>query len=121
MVNRTGPTNVYLRRLINYLEKIGRENNARIWIYVAELLSRPTRERVEVNLEKINRLCKEGDAVVVPGKVLGYGKLDKKLTIAAWRFSESALEKIEKAGSEAISIEELTRRNPKGSNVKIII
>jgi len=121
MVKRTGPTNVYLRRLINSLEKVGRENNANIWIYVAELLSRPTRNRVEVNLGKINRLCKEGDMVVVPGKVLGYGRLDKKLTIAAWRFSENALRKIEQVGAEAIGIEELVRRNPKGSNVKIII
>jgi len=121
MVKRTGPTNVYLRRLINSLEKVGKENNANIWMYVAELLSKPTRKRVEVNLGKINKLCNEGDMVLVPGKVLGYGRLDKKITVAAWRFSENALRKMEQVGSEAISIEELIRRNPKGSNVKIII
>jgi len=121
MVKRTGPTNVYLRRLIDSLEKIAKENNANIWMYVAELLSKPTRGRVEVNLEKINKLCKEGDTILVPGKVLGYGRLDKKIVVAAWRFSESALNKIKQVGSEAISIEELIRRNPKGSNVKIII
>ena len=34
-------------------------------------------------------------------KVLGNGKLEKKLTIQANKFSKSALEKIEKAGSKA--------------------
>ena len=35
-------------------------------------------------------------------KVLGDGELTKKLKISAHRFSQSALEKIEKAGGEAI-------------------
>ena len=35
-------------------------------------------------------------------KVLGSGELTKKLKIAAHRFSKSALEKIEKAGGEAV-------------------
>ena len=35
-------------------------------------------------------------------KVLGDGELTKKLKISAHRFSKSALEKIEKAGGEAI-------------------
>jgi large subunit ribosomal protein L15 len=34
-------------------------------------------------------------------KVLGNGKLEKKITIQANKFSKSALEKIEKAGSKA--------------------
>ena len=34
-------------------------------------------------------------------KVLGNGKLEKKLTVQANKFSKSALEKIEKAGSKA--------------------
>jgi len=35
-------------------------------------------------------------------KVLGDGELSKKLTVSAHRFSRSALEKIQKAGGEAI-------------------
>ena len=34
-------------------------------------------------------------------KILGNGKLEKKLTIRAHRFSSSALEKIESSGSKA--------------------
>lgn len=37
-------------------------------------------------------------------KVLGDGELTKKLKISAHRFSKSALEKIEKAGGEAITL-----------------
>lgn len=37
-------------------------------------------------------------------KVLGDGELTKKLKISAHRFSKSALEKIEKAGGEAVTV-----------------
>ncbi len=37
-------------------------------------------------------------------KVLGDGELTKKLKISAHRFSKSALEKIEKAGGEAVTL-----------------
>ena len=35
-------------------------------------------------------------------KVLGHGELTKKLTVTAHRFSKSAVEKIEKAGGQAV-------------------
>jgi len=38
-------------------------------------------------------------------KVLGDGDLTKKLTVAAHRFSKSAVEKIEKAGGKAVIVE----------------
>ena len=63
----------------------------------------------------------EGESVVVPGKVLSDGKLDHKVTVAALGFSKNAEAKIVNAGSEAISIAELAERNPKGSNVKIML
>ncbi len=116
MVKRTGPTNVYLRKLARRLWK----TKVPIWRRIAEELMKPRRKRREVNISRINRYTKEGDVVVVPGKVLGYGFLDHKVTVAAWRFSEKAREKILEVGGEAISIEELLERNPKGSNVKII-
>jgi len=47
------------------------------------------------------------------------GDLDKKLTVAAYSFSEKAKEKINKNG-RAISIVELLKENPKGSKVRIV-
>ena len=93
---------------------------ARIRRAVADELERPRRNRRVVNLSRINRYTKPNDVVVVPGKVLGMGTLDHPVTVAAFAFSKRAKELIEKAGGEAISIKELIKRNPKGSNVKII-
>jgi large subunit ribosomal protein L18e len=119
--NPTGPTNVELRMLIRFLRRAANEYKAAIWDYVADLLEKPTRHRVEVNISKINRLANDGDVIIVPGKVLGYGTLNKKITIAAWSFSRGAVNVIKRVGAEAITIPELVRRNNKGSNVKIII
>jgi len=57
---------------------------------------------------------------VVPGKVLGAGKIDHPLHVAAFAFSEQARLKILKAKGKCLSILELVERNPKGTNVKII-
>ena len=42
------------------------------------------------------------------------------IEVAAWKFSKTAREKIEKAGGKCYSIRELVEKNPKGSNVRII-
>ncbi len=114
-------TDVQRLMLIKLLKKVARENKANIWRYVAELLQKPRRLRPQVNISKINRYTKDGDTIIIPGKVLGAGNLDHKVTVAAYSYSESAKEKIEKAGGKVISIQDLIHENPKGSNVKIII
>jgi large subunit ribosomal protein L18e len=119
-MKRTGPTNPYLRGLIMDLEIASRKENAPIWKRVAELLSNSARRRIEVNVGKIQKLAKDGDVIVVPGKVLGSGTITKKVVVAAWRFTPSARQKIQSAGGRAISIYDLLRENPKGSGVVII-
>ena len=121
MVKRTGPTNPLLRALIEKLKEVSRKNKAPIWKDVAMKLSKPTRQRVEVNLKRINRYAKDGETIVVPGVVLSDGILEKKVVIAAWKFSSKARKKIEEAGGKAITIEELIKLNPKGSNVRIMV
>jgi len=46
--------------------------------------------------------------------------LSKKVTVVAWSFSKTAIDKIKAAGGEAITIPELVRRMPKPSGVKLI-
>ncbi|MEM5834639.1 MAG: 50S ribosomal protein L18e [Candidatus Aenigmatarchaeota archaeon] len=116
----TGPTNPYLKKLIEELKKKSKELKAPIWLSVAEKLEKPRRKKVEVNVIDIERHAKENESVIVPGVVLGYGELTKPIKVAAWRFSLKAREKIEKAGGKCISIEELLNENPKGSGVKIL-
>ena len=120
-MKRTGPTNIHLRRLIHLLRKKARENGAPIWRRIAELLEKPTRQRAEVNISKINRYTSEGDVVIVPGKVLGSGALNHRVTVAAFAFSEKARRKIEEAGGKIIAIPELINENPRGSRVKIMV
>ena len=95
------------------------KRNARIWKDLAYRLARPRKLMAEVNASKINRYA--GDSViVVPGKVLSSGKLEKSVTVAALGFSEKAKEKIESAGGKAITIEDLLEINPEGSKVMIM-
>ncbi|MFH1592741.1 MAG: 50S ribosomal protein L18e [Candidatus Woesearchaeota archaeon] len=116
---RTGPTNKYLIELIKSLKKLSIEKKVKIWKAVAKELEKPTRIRRVVNLDRLNRVCKDGETILVPGKVLGGGELDKKLTVAAFGFSEKALDKI-KEKSKSISIEELMKENPEGTKVRMV-
>ena len=112
-------TNIVLRLLLETLNEYYRKYNANIWRAVMEELMKPSRRRA-VNISRINRCTQPGDWVVVPGKVLGSGELDHEVVVAALSFSKSALEKIHRAGGRAISIFELLKEKPDGSNVKII-
>ena len=121
MPKRTGSNNVYLRQLIVKLEKAAKKNEAAIWKDVAEALVKPRGQKVEVNLADIARHAEKGSTVIVPGAVLAKGELTEPVTIAAWRFSAGAKEKIKKAKCVAMSIDELMSKSPKGSNVKIMM
>lgn len=90
------------------------------WLEVASILSSPRINKVEINLDKINDTAKEGEVVVVPGKVLSQGKLDKKIKIAALSFSESAKEKISKTKGETLTILEEIKKNPDAKNIRIL-
>ena len=70
-MRETKTTNPELIQLISLLKKESREKQAGIWLDVAEHLSKPSRQRIAVNLSKINRNTKRSDVIVVPGKILG--------------------------------------------------
>ena len=111
----TGPSNYYHRKLIRDLWKTKR----RIWKKVSKKLSGPSRNKLKANLYRINKRTKNNDVIVIPGKVLGIGELDHKLTIACLSASKSARKKIEASGSKIISIEELLEQNPEGKKIKV--
>ena len=113
-------TNPELISLIRLLRKAARENDAKIWRAVAEHLSKSRRRRITVNVSRINRYTQDGDEIVVPGKVLGAGLITHPVKVAALGFSEQARRKIIEAKGKCLSIPELIKLNPKGSNVKII-
>jgi large subunit ribosomal protein L18e len=110
-----------LKKLIFSLEKASKKSDAKIWGMVAYYLRKPARRRIEINLNRLNRIVDDGEVIVIPGKVLGMGILTKKVKIAAQWFSKSAIIKLAKAGIEIMPIEKLLQANQKGSKVKIVI
>src|SRR3989338_2556333 len=120
MAKGTGPSNPILADLVNELKKRSNEQNVNIWKRIALDLEKPTRNRRIVNLSRINRYAKENETIIVPGKVLGSGSLNHKLTIAAWQFSQGAKEKITKLGAKMLTIEALSKESPKGKKIRII-
>lgn len=113
-------TNPELVELIRFLRKQSRENDAMIWRDIAERLAKPRRRRISVNLSRLNRNTQRNEIVVVPGKVLGTGEINHPITVAAFAFSGKAKEKIKAGKGKYLSILELAKKKPKGSNVKII-
>ena len=120
MAKRTGPTNLHLRSLIANLRKKAIQDSSPLWKRLASDLERPTRNRRIVNLSRINRFTKDNDTIVVPGKVLGSGIINHKVTVAAFAFSDGALEKLKKQNCSIMSISELMQKNPKTSEIRII-
>ena len=119
-MRKTKSTNPELIQLIRFLKKQAREAQANIWLDVAKYLAKSNRQRVSVNLSRINRHTEKKAIVVVPGKVLGSGVLNHQITVASFGASEKAKEKLAAAKAKYLSIPELVKENPKGANVKII-
>lgn len=120
MVKKINKTNPVLITLIHELKKQANENEAPIWKDIASRLERSLKNWPEVNLDRISKYTGEKETALIPGKVLSNGDLTKKVTIAAWSFTDKSREKIEKAGGKYISIEELMKNNPKGKDVRIL-
>ena len=106
--------------MIKDLKKISIEKEVPLWKRIAAELEGSTSKRRIVNLSKIDRYAKKDEVVIVPGKVLAMGELNKKVTIVAYNYSHSALEKIRESGSTAMTIRQLMDKNPKGKKVRII-
>ncbi len=83
------------------------QKQGKVWNRVNELLLVPSRERISVNIYKINKNTKEGDVIVVPGKVLSTGEMDHKISIAALEYSAAAAEKMKKSGCSLMDLKSI--------------
>ena len=119
-MKQTNAENPELLAAIRFLKKTAKENDTKIWGTLAELLSKPRSRRIAVNLSRISRLGEEGQIIAVPGKVLGAGMLRYPMTVAAFAFSKMAEEKIRNAKGTCLTLPELVKQNPKGSDVRIV-
>ena len=116
-------TNPQLIATIDKLKAKTRETEAAIWRDIALRLEKPKRNWAEANLRnlsKLERYAQDGETIVVPGKVLAAGNISKKITVAAYDFSDAAAKAIVAAGGKTLTIEELAEANPKGTGVRIM-
>ena len=91
------------------------------WLNVASILAGPIRRRINFNLDEINKNTKEGEIVIIPGKVLSQGEINKKITIIALNFSEKAREKLLKSKTIFSTIREEIEKNPGAKNTRVLL
>ena len=90
------------------------------WVNVARVLSMPRRNSTEMNLDEINQNAKDGEIIVIPGKVLSGGEINKKIKIVAFGFSEKAREKLLKAKIQTANMLEEIKKNPEAKGIRIL-
>lgn len=108
------------KKAVARLERHARQEDAAVYQKAADELSRANRDRATVNIAKIERLADDGDTVLVPGKVLGAGRLDTDVDVAALQFSDSARDAIENVG-DTYYLQELLDENPDGDQVRLVV
>ena len=106
---RKGIENIEINRTVNALNKLGKTK--KIWKRSAELLSKPTKSRISINISKLNKLYKEDMVLIVPGKVLGSGIIEKKISVVAMYYSESAMKKIIAMKGNAYTFDDIIKGN----------
>mgnify|MGYP001570412643 FL=1 len=90
------------------------------WLYVAGVLAGSRNNWKSLNLEQINKEIKEGEGIIVLGKVLSQGNLTKKAKVIAFGFSENAKDKLKNSGCEAIKIKDEIKKNPDAKGLRIL-
>jgi large subunit ribosomal protein L18e len=94
---------------------LAKKNNL---LELAKKLSGPTRKQKDINMDHLNKL--EEKNILIVGRVLGDGDLNKKMSISALGFSKQAKEKLKKAGCEFKLINQEIIDNPTLKGVKIL-
>lgn len=91
-----------------------------IWKSIEKKFKSSRSNRSEVNVSKLDNITKEGDIVIVPGKVLGSGIINHKIILSSFSISVTAMKKVIDCGGEVITINELVEQYPDGKGVRII-
>ena len=90
------------------------------WNEVSDLVSLPKRKSIILNLSEINEMSKDGESVVVPGKVLSEGEIEKKIRLIALKFSKKAVEKLLRDKVAFSYINDEIKKNPQGKNLRVL-
>lgn len=112
--------NTLIDNTIWTLRQAFKTSKAPIWRALEEEFVGPRANRREINVRRLAEVTKSDEIIIVPGKVLGTGALDHKLTLCAFSISESAAGKVLTAGGKIITFEEMIKEYPDGKGVRII-
>ena len=113
-------TNQTVIRMAKDLKKASIKNDAPIWAKLAEYSLKPSIAKRVINLTRISQLTKENDTVACPGKVLGTGSINHKITLCSFSISNSAATKIINNGGSLVSFSDLIEQNPTGKGVLLL-
>ena len=113
-------SNSTLVKTIAELKEASRKNDAPLWRRIATKHQGSSRNRPRVNVSKLEYNVNKNGKAIIPGKLMGTGIVTKKMTVAAYSFTESAREKINSAGGKCLTYNELIKKAPKGTDVVVI-
>jgi large subunit ribosomal protein L18e len=102
------------------LRMASKRTKAPLWKEVECRLLNSRSNRREVNVDKLSKFTKEGDVIIVPGKILGAGNLGHSVIVYAYSISKLASKKINEAGGQILALTDLIEKYPRGTGVKII-
>lgn len=121
-MKRTGPTKESTRLLIRKLEKASVTQKNRLWKTVADQVAKPRRERVSINVQKLEKLSEKfgKKTLLVAGKVLAGGNMTKAVSVAAMEYSELGKQKIKTMKGNAWTLNELLESKIKPSDIVIV-
>ena len=102
----------HLQELIALLKKKAIETKVPLWKRLATDLEGPRRNRTTVPITTIQKTIRKGEIAVVSGKIVGEGTVEN--TIAAFQCSATV-----KNTNKVISLEALSKENPKGAKCRI--
>ncbi len=113
-------SNSSLVKTIMDLKEASRKNDAPLWRSIATRLEGSSRNWPSVNVSKLEYNINKNGKAVIPGKLMGTGIVTKKMTVAAYSFTDSAKEKIQSAGGKCLTYNEMIKATPKGTDVMVI-
>ncbi len=94
--------------LVETIKKAEKNN-----LEIAKILSGPSKNMGEINLDELSKEVKENENIIIVGKILGKGNLNKKCKVIALKFSEKAKEKLKNNKIKFSTIKQELDKNKK--------
>ncbi|MXY61428.1 MAG: 50S ribosomal protein L18e [Cenarchaeum sp. SB0665_bin_23] len=112
--------NEHIVRMARNLKRKSVTHKAPIWKKVSEFALKTTVSKRVINVNGIEKLTKDGDVVVFPGKVLGTGDITHSISLFCFDISRTAASKVRDAGGRILDYETLTNEKPTGTGVILL-